>query len=199
MKYPDNIEAFEGLDTLSNLAILGEGETLPAYEQATTKHPRHKPGCSCVVCIQPPNGKGSKHKQTCTCNVFFTNREGIDGNPNRNREGSDGNPNWKREGSDGSNDDPNQIKSTALSFKGQIDLNIPPEREEELSPCSNFGGMMKVLHGATERYLRQQSMSNSGAANSSSSQSQQVGDGIREVKHSNGVTLGNNNHNADME
>ncbi|KAI3742794.1 hypothetical protein L1987_60490 [Smallanthus sonchifolius] len=37
----------------------------------TTKHPRHRPGCSCIVCIQPPSGKG-KHKPTCTCNVCMT-------------------------------------------------------------------------------------------------------------------------------
>lgn len=38
---------------------------------ATTKHPRHRPGCTCIVCIQPPSGKG-KHKSTCTCNVCMT-------------------------------------------------------------------------------------------------------------------------------
>lgn len=37
----------------------------------TTKHPRHRPGCSCIVCIQPPSGKG-KHKPTCMCNVCMT-------------------------------------------------------------------------------------------------------------------------------
>lgn len=37
----------------------------------TTRHPRHRPGCSCIVCIQPPSGKG-KHKPTCTCNVCMT-------------------------------------------------------------------------------------------------------------------------------
>lgn len=38
---------------------------------ATTKHPRHRPGCTCIVCIQPPSGKG-KHKPTCTCNACLT-------------------------------------------------------------------------------------------------------------------------------
>lgn len=37
----------------------------------TTRHPRHRPGCSCIVCIQPPSGKG-KHKPTCVCNVCMT-------------------------------------------------------------------------------------------------------------------------------
>ncbi|TXG57521.1 hypothetical protein EZV62_015350 [Acer yangbiense] len=62
-----------GLDTLSNAAIIGDhaGEPGTALVATTTKHPRHRPGCSCIVCIQPPSGKG-KHKPTCTCNVCMT-------------------------------------------------------------------------------------------------------------------------------
>ncbi|KAI5068390.1 hypothetical protein GOP47_0016735 [Adiantum capillus-veneris] len=45
----------------------------PASSPATTtKHPRHRPGCSCIVCIQPPSGKGPKHKPNCDCNVCMT-------------------------------------------------------------------------------------------------------------------------------
>ncbi|XP_006347122.2 B3 domain-containing protein Os07g0563300 isoform X3 [Solanum tuberosum] len=65
----DLVETLDGLDALAHLAILEEGETLPASPQATTKHPRHRPGCTCIVCIQPPSGKGPKHKQSCDCNV----------------------------------------------------------------------------------------------------------------------------------
>ncbi|XWS22078.1 hypothetical protein CRYUN_Cryun29cG0003600 [Craigia yunnanensis] len=66
-------ESSSGLDALANAAILGDnvdnsGTTAVA---TTTKHPRHRPGCSCIVCIQPPSGKG-KHKPTCTCNVCMT-------------------------------------------------------------------------------------------------------------------------------
>lgn len=68
----ENFDVSDGLDTLANLAILGETESLPASSQPTTKHPRHRPGCTCIVCIQPPSGKGPKHKQTCTCNVCVT-------------------------------------------------------------------------------------------------------------------------------
>ncbi|XP_011002600.1 PREDICTED: B3 domain-containing transcription repressor VAL2-like [Populus euphratica] len=61
-----------GLDALANAAILGDaGEQSTTAVAATTKHPRHRPGCSCIVCIQPPSGKG-KHKPTCTCNVCMT-------------------------------------------------------------------------------------------------------------------------------
>ncbi|XP_076911014.1 B3 domain-containing transcription repressor VAL2-like isoform X2 [Bidens hawaiensis] len=65
-----------GLDALATAAVLGEtigelGESSAAG--ATTRHPRHRPGCSCIVCIQPPSGKG-KHKPNCFCNVCLTVR-----------------------------------------------------------------------------------------------------------------------------
>lgn len=62
-----------GLDTVSNAAVTGDHASEPgtASVATTTKHPRHRPGCSCIVCIQPPSGKG-KHKPTCTCNVCMT-------------------------------------------------------------------------------------------------------------------------------
>ena len=61
------------LDALPNTAVLGDNASDPggASVATTTKHPRHRPGCSCIVCIQPPSGKG-KHKPTCTCNVCMT-------------------------------------------------------------------------------------------------------------------------------
>ncbi|XP_038904602.1 B3 domain-containing transcription repressor VAL2 isoform X4 [Benincasa hispida] len=62
-----------GLDALANAATLGDNASDPATASVatTTKHPRHRPGCSCIVCIQPPSGKG-KHKPTCMCNVCMT-------------------------------------------------------------------------------------------------------------------------------
>ncbi|VFR01980.1 unnamed protein product [Cuscuta campestris] len=72
-----------GLDALATLAVLGDsigeyGEPPAASSSSvgvgpTTKHPRHRPGCSCIVCIQPPSGKG-KHLPTCKCNVCLTVR-----------------------------------------------------------------------------------------------------------------------------
>ncbi|KAF9683512.1 hypothetical protein SADUNF_Sadunf04G0021500 [Salix dunnii] len=198
----DRVEALEGegLDTLANLAILGEGEAFPASSQATTKHPRHRPGCSCIVCIQPPSGKGPKHKQTCTCNVCQTVKRRFktlmmkrekkqsekeaetkqsemeaettrkkqkepsaekllddEPSPSSNTGSESGSPNKKKTVSEGSDDDPKRMKSSTSPFKGQIDLNIQPEREDELSPGSDSGGgMMRMLQDATETYLRMQ-------------------------------------------
>ncbi|KAL5710041.1 B3 domain-containing [Ranunculus cassubicifolius] len=54
-----------GLDALATAAV-------QSFVATTTKHPRHRIGCTCIVCIQPPSGKGPKHKPTCTCNVCMT-------------------------------------------------------------------------------------------------------------------------------
>lgn len=70
-----------GLDALADAAALREEAAqvgpLPASPSSpvrTTKHPRHRPGCTCIVCIQPPSGKGPKHKPNCICNVCVTVR-----------------------------------------------------------------------------------------------------------------------------
>lgn len=203
----DTIEALEGLDTLANLAILGEGEALPPSSQATTKHPRHRPGCSCIVCIQPPSGKGPKHKQTCTCNVCLTVKRRFrtlmlrrekkqsekeaetarkkqqeqlllpekmtDDDPLLCTNSGNSGQNQKKVINEGSEDDPNKRKSlTTLPFKGQIDLNIQPEREEESSPgSSDCGSVMRLLQDASDRYLAQQ-LSSSSVGNRSSSGNQ---------------------------
>ncbi|KAJ8630779.1 hypothetical protein MRB53_024102 [Persea americana] len=189
----DTVEASEGLDTLANLAILGEGDALNSSTQPTTKHPRHRPGCSCIVCIQPPSGKGPKHKQTCTCNVCLTvkrrfrtlmlrrekrqsEKEAESARKKQelqpsvkpemeteelasNHSNDDG-PNLNTMASDGVCDDPSRRKSSSSPFKGHIDLNIQPEREEEPSPVSDSGSMMRLLRDAREFYPKQQTLEN---------------------------------------
>ncbi|KAJ1702435.1 hypothetical protein LUZ63_002214 [Rhynchospora breviuscula] len=66
-----------GLDALATAATLGDsvnGNQAAPSVAPTTKHPRHRPGCTCIVCIQPPSGKGPKHSPSCTCNVCLTVR-----------------------------------------------------------------------------------------------------------------------------
>lgn len=224
------MEALEGLDTLANLAILGEGDSLPASAQATTKHPRHRPGCSCIVCIQPPSGKGPKHKQSCTCNVCLTVKRRFrtlmlrrekkqsekEAETTRKKQHQQQPPPEKLQADVGinnhagnvpkqsnivhevSDDEPSKVKTSTSPFKGQIDLNIQPEREEELSPGSDSGGMMKLLQDATERYLKQQRSSSSGCSeNPSGNQSRRdAGDAVG-GKPSNGINLGSTHHSAD--
>nr|QNI23767.1 AP2/ERF transcription factor [Camptotheca acuminata] len=218
---PDSSEALEGLDTLANLAIQ-EGEALPSSSHATTRHPRHRPGCTCIVCIQPPSGKGPKHKQTCTCNVCLTVKRRFrtlmlrrekkqsekeaetarqklqqpDQLPDDEVQlyGYSGNssPNLKMvtsEDPDNVNDS-SRRKSSLSPFKGQIDLNIQPEREEELSPGSDSGGIMRLIQDATERYLGQQGLSSSGGNRNSIDNQTQLGE-VEGGNFSNGVAGGN--------
>lgn len=62
-----NLDAFVAAEALGDMA----NQSMTPYA-TTTKHPRHRPGCTCIVCIQPPSGKGPKHEPTCTCNVCMT-------------------------------------------------------------------------------------------------------------------------------
>ncbi|KAG2308618.1 hypothetical protein Bca4012_082300 [Brassica carinata] len=65
-------QEMSGLDALASAAALGDtlGEE-EAETATTTRHPRHRVGCSCIVCIQPPSGKG-RHKASCMCTVCST-------------------------------------------------------------------------------------------------------------------------------
>ncbi|XP_078162599.1 B3 domain-containing protein Os07g0679700-like isoform X2 [Carex rostrata] len=77
--YKQNITELDasGLDALATAATVGDStngiQATPSVAP-TTKHPRHRPGCTCIVCIQPPSGKGPKHNPSCTCNVCLTVR-----------------------------------------------------------------------------------------------------------------------------
>jgi hypothetical protein len=168
----DTIDASDGLDTLANLAILGEGEALPS--QPTTKHPRHRPGCSCIVCIQPPSGKGPKHKQTCTCNVCMTvrrrfrtlmlrreKRKDTDsprkkdaGQTSEVQTGSgppavsastNSSPQKADANADGSEDMAVDHKMASSPVKNHIDLNIQPDRDDEQSPKADAAGATRLL------------------------------------------------------
>ncbi|GER53037.1 transcription factor, partial [Striga asiatica] len=200
-----NLPASEqGLHALANVAI---------NEENTTKHPRHKPGCLCIVCLQPPSGKRSKHAQSCECIIcgylkrrFKTLMEKRERKQQLEKEEAEtsnllekvphnldpnilnhgevskrGNygvgkcgtkqlekedeisiqnlfekeddnldypfPNHGEMGNGGNFDEPSV-------GKGQIDLNIQPDKEEELSPGMGSGGPMKCpLSGSKRRFI----------------------------------------------
>lgn len=178
--------AVEGLDALADLAIQGEGEGLVATSDSRTKHPRHRRGCTCIVCLQPPSGKGTKHRQSCDCVVctslkrrFRTlmerrekkqvEKETESPSSSQNLQGQDvdacvgssaGNGSLNEEEAPNSThleEPPSGIKLSTSPLKGQIDLNIQPEREEDFSPRSDCGAAVKCpLPGSGDRYFRQQ-------------------------------------------
>ncbi|KAL0363320.1 UNVERIFIED_CONTAM: B3 domain-containing protein [Sesamum calycinum] len=175
----------KGLALLSLSYPRGEG--LPISSESRTS--RHKPGCTCIVCLQPPSGKGSKHSQSCDCVVcsslkrrFRTLMERREKKQlEKEVDSSSQSLQWQQSpekpqavdthagpdaGISGLNqeevgkwgylDDANGRKSSTSPLKGQIDLNIQPDREDELSPSSDSGAMKHLLPGSADRFFRQQ-------------------------------------------
>lgn len=139
------------------------------YEKVTTRHPRHKHGCTCIVCIQKPSG--SKHSTTCTCNVCLAVKHStppppvMQTYPENQVASSVQNPTqWLYAHiSNSNNKDPNREKTSSSSFKSQnIDLNIQPEREEEPFPVSDSMGIMRLVQESTQRYMKLQKLSING-------------------------------------
>lgn len=152
----------EGLDALADLAIQSG--------KATTRHPRHKLGCSCIVCVQPPSGT-KRSVQTPSIHPEVGNSV-QDSNPllyaNILRYAQIGNNNQNtKTGTSGSfENDPNRENPSTSSFKSQnIDLNIQPDREDESSPVSDSIGIMRLVQESTQRYMRQQKLSINGVTN----------------------------------
>ncbi|XVF68418.1 hypothetical protein PTKIN_Ptkin11bG0001500 [Pterospermum kingtungense] len=164
-----------GLDALASAAVLGDnlGESSVG---ATTKHPRHRPGCSCIVCIQPPSGKG-KHKPTCTCNVCMTvkrrfktlmlrkkkrqsEREAEMLQKNHKDESELNDTRHDHSENEGSQ---NRIQAeVAESSAGQIDLNCHPSREDlQLEePGLNMMSLVEAASMPIENYVKQNGIAN---------------------------------------
>nr|GEU55133.1 hypothetical protein [Tanacetum cinerariifolium] len=49
-----------------------EARIAPQPSNVTKKHTRHRTGCQCIICIQPPSG--SKHSSTCPCRACVAKR-----------------------------------------------------------------------------------------------------------------------------
>ncbi|ONK62555.1 uncharacterized protein A4U43_C07F5310 [Asparagus officinalis] len=166
-----------GLDALATAASIGDttNQATVSASATTTKHPRHRPGCTCIVCIQPPSGKGPKHHPNCTCNVCLTVKRRFKTLMLRKkkrqseREEAEANkrlmlPWGAKEEIEGSSiQKENELgidagKATVVgdidTGKGKIDLNCQPEGLQSSSRVS----MMSLLHVASlplENYLKQ--------------------------------------------
>ncbi|CAA7046385.1 unnamed protein product [Microthlaspi erraticum] len=151
------------LDTLANAATGGQGETVVA---ATTKHPRHRAGCSCIVCSQPPSGKG-KHKPTCTCTVCEAVKRRFKTLMMRKRnrsEAGQASQQAQSESRDETEVESIPVVEPAAAGGGSIDLNT--------DPGASRVSMMRLLQAATfplEAYLKQKAVPNTAAAEQQSS------------------------------
>ena len=170
------------LDALASAAVFGEvGNQGAASVATTTKHPRHRPGCTCIVCIQPPSGKGPKHNPSCTCNVCMTVRRRFKTlmmrKKQRQSEREEAEASKKiawvtRDDPEGSNlsRSPQTVDTTrdgdVIMFdkvvdtnKGHIDLNFhPASRDEEQhggQPRVSMISLLEVANRPLESYMKQ--------------------------------------------
>lgn len=125
-----------GLDALASAAVLGEtlGELGESSSGPTTKHPRHRPGCTCIVCIQPPSGKG-KHKPNCFCNVCLTVKRRFKTMMLRKKKRLSDEAAQKSLANGIVISDGNEIEvelGESSGKGGQLDLNCDPDKEEEM-------------------------------------------------------------------
>nr|QDX18307.1 B3 domain-containing protein Os07g0679700-like isoform X2 [Cymbidium sinense] len=165
-----------GIDALATAVALGEvGNQASPSAAATTRHPRHRPGCTCIVCIQPPSGKGPKHSPACTCNVCMTVKRRFKTlmmrKKKRQSEREEAEVSKKLswgsreelEGTSGSmNAREGDLMETLEISKGHIDLNSQPQRDAEQrasgAPSSPQMSMMSLLQVASlplDNYLKQ--------------------------------------------
>lgn len=171
-----------GLDALASAAVLGDtvGDSGEPSVGATTKHPRHRPGCTCIVCIQPPSGKG-KHKPTCTCNVCMTVKrrfktlmlrkkkrqsereaESAQKDDNQHKEERETNGTSRDAFSLTRHLESGGIRSrvqidVAETSAGQIDLNSHPGREDMQleAPGLTIKGIFQAAGCQLENYIKQ--------------------------------------------
>ncbi|XP_051131693.1 B3 domain-containing transcription repressor VAL1-like isoform X2 [Andrographis paniculata] len=141
IKFSDNKASIEeypepalGLDALASAAALGD--ELPVGE--TARHPRHRPGCTCIVCIQPRSRKGKQDLTIIKMVSKQKSRRQPEHNPGlvpeKESTAQPGNqPNLDEHHSETGN---NQVKPEP--FKGRIDLNLRPHDgdvlEEPVAP-----------------------------------------------------------------
>ncbi|XP_057850190.1 B3 domain-containing protein Os07g0563300 isoform X2 [Cryptomeria japonica] len=158
-----------GLDASTNAATLGEKMTTSSSINPTTKHPRHRLGCTCIVCIQPPSGTGPKHKSSCTCSVCITVKRRFKTLMTRRRKETDNAIkkynslneqkdalSFERKESDVQSDFVNEfIWDTPVSVckKGITNIHDYPGNEVELPSDLNLHASCKDSESVKEDYL----------------------------------------------
>ncbi|XAR60820.1 hypothetical protein NMG60_11034339 [Bertholletia excelsa] len=174
-KVPQECEP-SGLDALATAAVLGDSisDSAEPLVGPTTKHPRHRPGCTCIVCIQPPSGKG-RHISTCICNVCLTMKRRCNTLMLRKKKRQsereveiaqvkeDIPPKDEPETNEDETNQNQTPEDVSETGKGELDLNCHPSREEDTLGTSL--SMTRLVHAASlplEMYLRQNGLKDLG-------------------------------------
>ncbi|KAG0478685.1 hypothetical protein HPP92_013404 [Vanilla planifolia] len=163
-----------GIGALGSAAVLGQmGNQNPSTVATTTRHPRHRPGCTCIVCIQPPSGKGPKHSPNCTCNVCMTVKRRFKTLMMRKKKrqfereeaDTDKRSEWvSKEELDGSGSSlpREELVESLDASKGHIDLNRQPQRDAgqqaagtSTSSQLSMTSLIQIAGHPLENYLKQ--------------------------------------------
>ncbi|GAA0151900.1 hypothetical protein LIER_10517 [Lithospermum erythrorhizon] len=203
-----------GLDALATAAVLGDNmnEMGDASPGTTTKHPRHRPGCSCIVCIQPPSGKG-KHPPSCKCNVCLTVRRRFktlmqrkkkrqsdreaelahekDQESTRNASETDATVGeallqMHHPENNGTPDGKQMDEAETEASKASLDLNSHPTREDELLAAAAGMSLTNLVNATSlplEMYLKQSGLGSLGPC--LPSQVSGIGGYVSEATHAN--------------
>ncbi|CAN6920666.1 unnamed protein product [Brassica oleracea] len=139
-----------------------EAEGLLMSPKSTSKHPRHRNGCTCIVCLQSPSGSSPKHGRRCSCTVCDTvrrRRETLLQRKKKQQQSEIENKAHKEMESPNSDEERHQSvnnsgttskdyeRHASPPSKAQIDLNFQPEKDEESPlPRSKTTTKDKSLH-----------------------------------------------------
>lgn len=175
------------VDAETASVAIGDNEAEPSVAM-TTKHPRHRPGCSCIVCIQPPSGKG-KHKSTCTCNVCMTVKRRFTTlmlRKKKRQSDHEASIALKSHKEDVVDVESMQVNESSLlpvenSSKGHLDLNIHPNRNHDQTRASMMS-LFQVANQPLETYLRQNGLTSLISEQQASSSSQVLPQEIGETE-----------------
>lgn len=175
-----------GLEALATAASLGDNNTIELGASSiavTTKHPRHRPGCSCIVCIQPPSGKG-KHKPNCNCNVCLTVKRRFKTLMMRKKKRqSEQEAELARKThqtkhaliDEGEADSSRSTQSSSLNGKDNLDLNLNFHPEAEL-PHVSMTSLLQLASLPLETYMKQNGLMTLTSEQQISKESESSGD-----------------------
>ncbi|EOA16061.1 hypothetical protein CARUB_v10004194mg [Capsella rubella] len=151
------------VETLANAGITTTGEQGEIAVAATTKHPRHRAGCSCIVCSQPPSGKG-KHKPTCTCTVCEAVKRRFRTLMMRKKNrGEAGQASQQAQSESRDETEVESIPAAEAASGDNIDLNSDPGGSRV-----SMMGLLQAAAFPLEAYLKQKAISNTGGEQQSS-------------------------------
>ncbi|XP_073125340.1 B3 domain-containing protein Os07g0563300-like [Henckelia pumila] len=197
-KYADMFVTQERLDNLANLAIQGDDEGISASSHSGSKHPRfptedgskHAQSCDCAIC------SSLKHRFRTLMEKYVKHQLEAVGESASQKSQQQQSPEQVHNVdthtvTEAGNITPtrgevskivcldyhDKQKSSPSPLKGQIDLNIQPEREEDLSPVSESGTTKQLHPQATGKFFIQQMPSGSGIGNLVRTRMQQDGIG----------------------